>query len=39
LLEEGERDVLKKRIEYKEIGDSNVRAEEREINNRIPFSV
>jgi hypothetical protein len=31
--------VLKKRIEYKEIGDSKVKAEEREINNRIPFSV
>jgi hypothetical protein len=31
--------VLKKRTKYKEIGDSNVRAEEREINNRIPFSV
>jgi hypothetical protein len=33
------RRVLKNGMEYKEIGDSSVRAEEKEINNRISFSV
>jgi hypothetical protein len=31
--------LLKKGMEYKEIGDSSVRAEEKKINNRISFSV
>jgi hypothetical protein len=39
LAEEGEETVLLEEEESKEIGDNGVRAEERDINNRIPFSV